>query len=366
MLLSKFKSVAATVDSRIPPTLSELTWDAVYPRSRLRTSHAAPAPMCSRLNQNITCAILQAKSKTKRGSLLGFTFDDVDPEAATRYKFDPKKHDFVKDTVKMKMQNETMVTELPGATRVLFRCKVPPDPSLRAAGDGCADSHGRPQVLSKLRGADNYVAKAYREQVSEATREIYFIDCKMQIMAKTLAEEFNKLKPPHRFFFPSRYHRHRQYSGANESSPCITLVVAWRQDRPKQSTILMEPRVDENICSGVGSISSSASFSSSTGPTSRCLLPKSLSKGTMRSTAQTTALSKSRTIASHPMPLATLHTWSPTASASLSISRAWAISSQTPRHVCHPTLSLLTHHLLPPPPSPPSLLFFILGLIDPR
>jgi hypothetical protein len=164
--------------------------------------------MCSRLNHNIACAILQAKSKTKRGSLLGFTFEDVDPEAATRYKFDPKKHDFVQDTVKIKMQNETMVTDLPGATRVLFRCKVPPNPSLQAAGDSCSDYDGCPQVLSKLRGADNYVAKAYREQVSEATREIYFIDCKMQIMAKALAEEFNKLKPPHRFFFLSRHRRH--------------------------------------------------------------------------------------------------------------------------------------------------------------
>lgn len=70
----------------------------------------------------------------KRGSQLGFTFEDVDPEKATRYKFDPKKHDFVKDTVKVKMQGETMVTELPGATRVLFRCKVSLQPSPHVAG----------------------------------------------------------------------------------------------------------------------------------------------------------------------------------------------------------------------------------------
>ena len=70
----------------------------------------------------------------KRGSQLGFTFEDVEPENATRYKFDPRKNDFAKDTVKLKIQGETMVTELPGATRVLFRCKVPPQAFPHAAG----------------------------------------------------------------------------------------------------------------------------------------------------------------------------------------------------------------------------------------
>jgi hypothetical protein len=39
--------------------------------------------------------------------------------------------------------------------------------------------------------------QAYRANV-EASRNLYFIDCKMQILSKQLAEEFNKLRPPHR------------------------------------------------------------------------------------------------------------------------------------------------------------------------
>lgn len=53
-------------------------------------------------------------------------------------------------------------------------------------------------MVSKLRGGDCYVAKAYRDSVANVGREIYFIDCKMQILAKAMAEEFNRLKPPHR------------------------------------------------------------------------------------------------------------------------------------------------------------------------
>jgi hypothetical protein len=195
----------------------------MYPRSRsrLRTNHAAPTTMCSRLNHNIACAILQAKSKTKRGSLLGFTFEDVDPEAATRYKFDPKKHDFVQDTVKIKMQNETMVTDLPGATRVLFRCKVPPNPSLQAAGDSCSDydvrsfpSSGEPTITWQRRIASRCLKRRGRSTSSIARCRSWQRPSPRSSTSSSHLTGFSS--------FPATVAT-RSILGANES---ITLVVA--------------------------------------------------------------------------------------------------------------------------------------------
>eukprot|EP00281_Chroomonas_sp_CCMP1168_P022226 CAMPEP_0206234770 /NCGR_PEP_ID=MMETSP0047_2-20121206/12770_1 /ASSEMBLY_ACC=CAM_ASM_000192 /TAXON_ID=195065 /ORGANISM="Chroomonas mesostigmatica_cf, Strain CCMP1168" /LENGTH=654 /DNA_ID=CAMNT_0053658883 /DNA_START=38 /DNA_END=1999 /DNA_ORIENTATION=- len=124
-------------------------------------------------------AAAKAKAKPRKLAASGFVFDkDQEPEVATRWKFDVRKNDFVKDSVQVLMQKQTMVTDLPGATRELYRCKV----------------------VSKLRGTDAYVAKAYKQNV-KIERQIYYIDCKMQILAKQMADEFNRLKPPHRIDF---------------------------------------------------------------------------------------------------------------------------------------------------------------------
>ena len=95
-----------------------------------------------------------------------------------RHRFDAKLERFVEDTVEGEMETTTLKVALEGATRELYRIKI----------------------YTKWRGCDSYVAKKYRAHVG-ATRAMYFADCQMQMLAKNVAEEYNKLKPPHRVDF---------------------------------------------------------------------------------------------------------------------------------------------------------------------
>ena len=110
------------------------------------------------------------------------SFRDFAPEIErrtyVRHKFDPKREVFVQDTVEGQMETQTMTVKLEGAMRELYRIKI----------------------YTKWRGCDNYVAKQYRPHVG-ATRDMYFTDCQMQMTAKHMAEEYNKLKPPNRIDF---------------------------------------------------------------------------------------------------------------------------------------------------------------------
>lgn len=110
------------------------------------------------------------------------TFKDFSPEAQRksfiRHKFDTKIEQFVEDVIEGEMEPRTMSVKLEGATRELYRMKI----------------------YTKWRGCDSYVAKKYRPHI-DATKEMYFTDCQMQMVAKKVAEEYNKLKPPNRIDF---------------------------------------------------------------------------------------------------------------------------------------------------------------------
>lgn len=121
-------------------------------------------------------AIVNAHNKLD--SFKNFTAEDAPEITMTRHRFDAAKEVWVTDEVKCILEPAAHNTALPGATREIFRMRL----------------------FSKWRGCDNYVAKKYREHVG-ATKEMYFLDCKMQMLAKNMAEKYNKLKPPHRIDF---------------------------------------------------------------------------------------------------------------------------------------------------------------------
>eukprot|EP00960_Hanusia_phi_P039352 753859-Hanusia_phi.AAC.5 len=112
----------------------------------------------------------------RRDSFLGF--EDQPIITFTRHRYDAVKDVFVKDEVKAMLETKTLKVALEGATRELYRIKI----------------------MTKFRGCDNYVAKRYKSHV-QAADEMYFTDCKMQMIAKKMADDFNKLKPPHRIDF---------------------------------------------------------------------------------------------------------------------------------------------------------------------
>lgn len=56
---------------------------------------------------------------------------------------------------------------IPGAMREIFRCKI----------------------FSKFKGTTNYVAKKYRDHV-EADDDMYFTDCKMQVILAPASRAF--------------------------------------------------------------------------------------------------------------------------------------------------------------------------------
>ena len=105
-------------------------------------------------------------------------FESISRKSYFRHKFDPTLEAFVQDVVEGEMEASAMSVALEGATRELYRMKI----------------------YTKWRGCDNYVAKKYRAHIG-ATKEMYFSDCQMQMVAKKVAEEYNKLKPPHRIDF---------------------------------------------------------------------------------------------------------------------------------------------------------------------
>jgi len=79
------------------------------------------------------------------------------------YIYIPSIHEHTKPTTQM--EDHTLSVSLEGATRELYRMKI----------------------YSKWRGCDNYVAKKYRPHV-DATRDMYFADCQMQMVAKKVLE----------------------------------------------------------------------------------------------------------------------------------------------------------------------------------
>eukprot|EP00802_Teleaulax_amphioxeia_P008022 Tamp_08030.p1 GENE.Tamp_08030~~Tamp_08030.p1 ORF type:complete len:614 (+),score=141.95 Tamp_08030:318-2159(+) len=101
------------------------------------------------------------------------------------------------------MEACTMKVALEGATRELYRMKI----------------------YTKWRGCDNYVAKKYRDHVG-ATKDMYFSDCQMQMVAKKVAEEYNKLKPPHRIDFLECFVIEERTSSSESAYWCCEKFVA--------------------------------------------------------------------------------------------------------------------------------------------